>query len=194
MRIFVRIRHGTEQKDPNNPTQATMTISDHFQLIRSFDLFKEDPDRQLQWLVQHAETKFFEDGGILFKPGDPIEHTLIVLESEFRLYAVAEKQEREITTKSVGEVSGFLPFSRGKVASGTARVIGDTTLLRLHRSFEREMLRDHYELSQVLVHEMTSSVREFTSFQKQTEKMAALGKLSAGLAHELNFILTGWML
>lgn len=74
-----------------------MTISDPFQLIRSSDLFKEVPDSQLQWLVRHAETKFFEDGGILFKPGDPIEHTLVVLEGEFRLYAVAEKLEREIT-------------------------------------------------------------------------------------------------
>jgi CRP-like cAMP-binding protein len=163
-----------------------MNISDPFPIIRSFDLFKDVPDDQLQWLVKHAEIKFFKDGDALFRPGDPIEHTLLVLEGEFRLYAVSEKQERELASKSTGEVSGFLPFSRAKSTNGNGRIIGPTTLLQLHRSFEWEMLRDHYELCQVLVHEMTSRVREFTSFQKQTEKMAALGKLSAGLAHELN--------
>lgn len=163
-----------------------MNRSETYTKIRGFDLFKDVPDNQLAWLVDQADIRQYRDGDLVFRPGDPIENTLVVLEGEFGLYAVSEKQEREITTKSAGEVSGFLPFSRGRNASGTGRVKGNTTLLQLHRSFEREMLRDHYELSQVFVHEMTSRVREFTTFQKQTEKMAALGKLSAGLAHELN--------
>jgi len=45
---------------------------------------------------------------------------------------------------------------------------------------------DHYELIEAMVHMMISRVREFTSIQQQNEKMFALGKLSAGLAHELN--------
>jgi signal transduction histidine kinase len=45
---------------------------------------------------------------------------------------------------------------------------------------------NHYELIEALVHMMLSRVREFTSIQQQNEKMFALGKLAAGLAHELN--------
>ena len=44
----------------------------------------------------------------------------------------------------------------------------------------------NYELTEAMVHMMVSRVREFTSIQQQNEKMFALGKLSAGLAHELN--------
>ena len=48
------------------------------------------------------------------------------------------------------------------------------------------MIRDHHELTTALVHTMTTRVREFTKQQQQEEKMMSLGKLSAGLAHELN--------
>src|SRR5207237_6794219 len=47
-------------------------------------------------------------------------------------------------------------------------------------------IAENYELTEALVHMMISRVREFTSLEQQNEKMFALGKLSAGLAHELN--------
>jgi signal transduction histidine kinase len=50
----------------------------------------------------------------------------------------------------------------------------------------KEATQLHYELTEALVHTMTSRIRDFTSLQQQNEKMFALGKLSAGLAHELN--------
>ncbi len=154
--------------------------------LRSFALFKQVPDAQLSWFIAQAELLRLPEGDALFRPGEPIEYTILVIEGEYRLFAVMAQQEREISRKTAGEVSGFLPFSRATNANAQGRVVVPCTVLRLHKRHERTMLRDHYELSQCLVHELTSRVREFTTFQKQTEKMAALGKLSAGLAHELN--------
>lgn len=151
-----------------------------------FDKFINVPQKQLEWIVENAKIKIFDAGDSIFKPGDPIDEIIIVLEGSFKIFAFSEKQEKEITLKGKGDISGYLPFSRAKTANGHSRASEKTTILCLNKSFEREMLRDHYELSQVLVHEMTSRVREFTGLQKQTEKLAALGKLSAGLAHELN--------
>src|SRR5579872_4269135 len=48
------------------------------------------------------------------------------------------------------------------------------------------MISQHFELTQALVHVMTNRVRSFTALRQQNEKMMALGKLSAGLTHELN--------
>jgi signal transduction histidine kinase len=157
-----------------------------FKLLQSFPIFKDVPEYQLFWLIEKSELKVLEEGNPVFNPGDPIQNTLVILKGEFKLYAMVGNQEVEIVSKTAGDVSGFLPFSRGKTASGKGKVTQESTILFLDKFFEKEMLRDHYELSQALVHEMTSRVREFTNFQKQTEKMAALGKLSAGLAHELN--------
>ena len=50
----------------------------------------------------------------------------------------------------------------------------------------KELIDHYFELTQALVHIMTSRVRDFTALQQQNEKMMAIGKLSAGLAHELN--------
>ncbi|WP_194774556.1 ATP-binding protein [Pararhodonellum marinum] len=154
--------------------------------LMGFAVFDGVPSEQLEWLISKGEIKRYRSGDLIFRPGDPIENTVVVLEGRFRIMSNNGQQERLITEKSTGEVTGFLPFSRAKTAMGNARVQEDTTLILLHRSLEKEMLQNHYELSQVLVHEMTSRIREFTNIQKQTEKMSALGKLSAGLAHELN--------
>ncbi|HYB54289.1 MAG TPA: ATP-binding protein, partial [Thermoanaerobaculia bacterium] len=48
------------------------------------------------------------------------------------------------------------------------------------------LIRDCYELTSIFVHVMLDRARHFTSSDLQEEKMFSLGKLAAGLAHELN--------
>lgn len=148
--------------------------------------FKNLPKNQLEWLVEKGSVVAFNDGESVFRPGDLIEHMRILLKGEVHYYAEQGGNLRHLGAVEQFEITGLLPFSRLKSASITGVVKGDALVYSLHGDHFPELIRDHYELLEVLVHVMTDRVRDFTRQQQQDDKMMALGKLSAGLAHELN--------
>src|SRR5260370_6846681 len=68
----------------------------------------------------------------------------------------------------------------------TARALTPLHALTLHSSHFPEMLHRMPVLAQRLVGVLTDRVRSFTLVSQEREKLAALGKLSAGLSHQLN--------
>ena len=84
------------------------------------------------------------------------------------------------------EVSGMLPFSRMTEFTVTGRAVTDVRLLRFPVRLFPEMMQRMPVLVQRLVGIMSDRVREATTLDQQQDKLMALGKLSAGLAHELN--------
>src|SRR6202012_2006237 len=94
--------------------------------------------------------------------------------------------QRAVGTCEPGSITGYLPFSRGKIANVNGQAGDETQLLSFDTALIGEMIQTQFELTQALVHVMTNRVRTFTTLQQQNEKMMALGKLSAGLTHELN--------
>jgi signal transduction histidine kinase len=84
------------------------------------------------------------------------------------------------------EVSGMLPYSRMTEFTITTRVIVPTRALLFPAALFPQMLERMPALGQRLVGVMSDRVREATRLDVQEDKLMALGKLSAGLAHELN--------
>ncbi|MES2279111.1 MAG: ATP-binding protein [Bacteroidota bacterium] len=156
------------------------------QWLQSIDALKDVPAGQLQWLIDHSTLLELEVGGELFKPGDPMKGTYILIEGRFRLCMLQNGELREITTFEPKSITGYLPFSRAKLSGGIGEVVTAMRYLFFPIDKMQEMIRTQFELTQALVHIMTTRVRDFTAFEQQSEKMMALGKLSAGLAHELN--------
>jgi signal transduction histidine kinase len=85
-----------------------------------------------------------------------------------------------------GSVTGILPFSRMKNFTLGGRAVSDAHLLRFPASLFPELVQKSPELATRLVGLMSDRIRETTRFEQQRDRLAALGKLSAGLAHELN--------
>ncbi len=123
---------------------------------------------------------------MLNEPGVAMTGPHIIVEGNMRFYMLQGAGRRDFVSAGPGSITGYMPFSRGLISKGYAQAIGELHVLSFPTERINEMIKNHFELTQALVHIMTTRVRDFTALQQQNEKMMALGKLSAGLAHELN--------
>lgn len=144
------------------------------------------PDPQLEWLLQEGDITAYEEDDFLFKKGDPIDKMIVILEGEVEIKLQQGGHYKVLDSIASKEITGFLPYSRATSSLGVGQCTQYTRALILPKSRMREMTTQHYELTEALVHKMTSRTRELTKSNLQNGKLMALGKLSAGLAHELN--------
>ncbi len=143
------------------------------------------PEDQIKWFIEHAQSLRFVPGDILMNPGDPADAMFVLLEGQ--LQARGELGgETVIITINAGQVTGRLPFSRMKIFPIGARALTDCRILRFPETQFHELVQKMPELTERLVGMMTDRVRETTRREQQRDRLMSLGKLSAGLAHELN--------
>jgi signal transduction histidine kinase len=168
---------------PENSTSATSSslIDD----LRKIEVFADLPQEQLAWLVENLEERRFQPGEIMAREGEPLDYLIVILEGEMRIQRGSGADEI-IFRGFAGQVTGLLPYSRLTHYGGTSRAVLPTLIVALHRSLFPEMLKRMPLLGQRLVSIMADRIRETTRIETQRDKLMALGKLSAGLAHELN--------
>ena len=155
------------------------------QALRGVPLLADLADAEIDWLAENAEEIHLADGEVISREGEPAERMSIVLAGELR-----GRNEKSAVTRTfiaqAGEITGLLPFSRMQRWGATIRAAGPTRVAVIPSARFEEMLRRIPVLEPRLIGLMTDRTRETTRVEQQNEKLLALGKLSAGLAHELN--------
>ncbi|PYU74319.1 MAG: hypothetical protein DMG49_04955, partial [Acidobacteria bacterium] len=154
--------------------------------LRKVPAFVDQPQADLEWFVAEAEERRVEVGGITVREDTPADTMFVMLEGELRARRENGPQDGPVFTARAGEVTGALPFSRMKTFGVTGRAVLPIRALAFPASKFPELFQRMPVLSQRLVGLLTDRVRNITREEQQREKLAALGKLSAGLAHELN--------
>ncbi len=159
--------------------------ADLLPLLKTFEGFSDVPGTALQWLIDKSDYVRYDEGTI-FKPGDPIDHMLVIIKGRYVVKSGDTGTMRELGVYHAGFVTGVLPFSRMTQAGAFGVILEPCSVLQLHRDYFVEMTNVCYDLTRNLVAMMSNRIREFSQMRFYNEKLMALGKMSAGLAHELN--------
>jgi signal transduction histidine kinase len=145
------------------------------------------PDEELAWLASRGHLRRIAPGRLLgARTGVAVEGLHVVFAGRIAIYISRGGQRRKAMEWGGGEVTGLLPYSRMETAPGDLVAEEEAELLTIRRTDFRELTRECPEATARLVHVMLDRARSFTSDALQDEKLASLGRLAAGLAHELN--------
>jgi signal transduction histidine kinase len=159
-------------------------MADSSELIR-FPTFADLPADQIEWFLAQSQEICVKAGDIYARQGDPAEAMFVLLDGQFQWRGELAGETIVVASKS-GDITGALPYSRMKQFALTGRAITDGRILRFPAALFPDLIQKMPELAKRLVGLMSDRIREATRFEQQRDRLAGLGKLSAGLAHELN--------
>ena len=169
---------------PAAPTPATPEMRAR---LRAVPIFADLSDGDLDWIAAQCQILELAEGDILARPGDPADRMFIILRGE--IHSRPEKgaaDEGRVYTFREGQLTGMIPFSRMTRIPRTVCAAVATRVAGFPASLFPELLRRIPALEPRLVALLADRVRQATRTEEQRDRLVSLGRLSAGLAHELN--------
>ena len=159
--------------------------------LRSLFLFEHLEDEQLAWVCEHSDVIDVGAGEELCTEGDPAECFFVLLTGALIMSRQVGAEQVEINRTDyrgsyVGAVSFYLGDQTEQIYGATVRTTADSTFLAVRAREFREVFRAWYPMAVHLLQGLFLGQRNTSSVIGQRERLLALGKLSAGLTHELN--------
>jgi signal transduction histidine kinase len=155
-------------------------------LLETHAALRQAPPTELEWLATRGEWVTYPQGTKVNRKGEAIDYLYVVLSGRMAHHLDRGAGPRRVMEWRGGDLSGLLPFSRLTHSPGDTVVEEAGEMLAVHRSHFPELIRECPTIAAICVHTMLDRARVFTSSDLQDEKMVSLGRLAAGLAHELN--------
>jgi signal transduction histidine kinase len=163
-----------------------VNASDLIERLAAHKTLGSAPREELAWLAAHGTVRLIQPGDVMASPDQPLTEMYIVLSGHVAIYLDRGGGRHKVMEWKTGDVTGTLPYSRMVAPPGNSAAQEPTEVLAISRDEFPALIRECHTVTTILVHAMLDRARVFTSSGLQDEKMISLGKMSAGLAHELN--------
>ena len=154
--------------------------------LRKSPLFQGLSDEELQQLMDMAESVPLRAGEILIKQGEPGDSAYVVINGEFEVQKQSGQSLIKIDVRNPGDVVGEMALLSRAPRSATLTAKTDGEVLRIPQEAFEKLLASSTTAAMAVLHWVMARLTQNESLLHQQEKMAALGTMSAGLAHELN--------
>ncbi|MBW4474121.1 MAG: cyclic nucleotide-binding domain-containing protein [Stenomitos rutilans HA7619-LM2] len=148
--------------------------------------FQQLPKARLEWACDRAQTVTLRAGDVLVHEGDPHRGLFLLIEGQMGITRRSDGMEIPIGQHNAPSFFGEIPILTGEPVPVTMRALGDCRLYEIESDDFRSLLHECRDFEQMVFRIMQQRARGLESFIRGREKMAALGTLAAGLAHELN--------
>jgi signal transduction histidine kinase len=163
-----------------------MNVTDLAVELRAVPVLADVPEEALAWLADHMEIVEVEKGQNVSEPGAPADRMFICLEGELFVKRETGPDKGRTFVWRQGQVTGALPYSRLQTFPVAVRAEAHSRVAILRKEWFPEMLEKFPILGARFVAVMADRIRDNSRAEAHSEKLALLGKISAGLAHELN--------
>jgi len=154
--------------------------------LRAVPLFADLSDDDLEALCEGAEDVSLAGGEVLFKEGDVGHVAYVVTGGEVEISKVTGGRDVLLAVRGDGSVIGEMALIDDAPRSATVAARSDATLLAISKDKLDALLDSSASAARSMFEMMLERLRQNEGQLRQSERMAQLGTLTAGLAHELN--------
>jgi signal transduction histidine kinase len=156
------------------------------EFLRKIPLFADLPEPDLLRLCSMVEEVRVDAGELLFAEGSQGTRAYIIQQGELEILKASGGREVLIAVRKPGEVIGEISLLQASPRTASVRARTDAVLLSLEKEQLDELLQTSSTALQAMFHTVLSRWRGMEAMLRQSEKLAQLGTLTAGVAHELN--------
>ncbi len=161
-------------------------MTSSYDFLKKVELFAGLSDEDLDRLCDVVEEVCLSAGEELFAEGDPGDQAYVIKEGELEVIKKSVDRDVFLAIRKSGEVIGEMALLEDAPRSATIRCSMDSVLLAIHKEDLYHLLDTSSSAARVLFFTILERWRNTEALLRQSEKMAQLGTLSAGIAHELN--------
>ena len=158
----------------------------NLQDLRKSPLFQGLSDDELQQLMDNAKPVALRAGEVLMKQGDPGDSAFVVVKGVFEITKQSGQSVIKIDVRNPGDVLGEMALLSQAPRSATVTSTTDSEALCISQKAFENLLSSSSTAALAVLHWVMTRLSQNDALLHQQERMAALGTLSAGLAHELN--------
>lgn len=155
-------------------------------LLRSVPLFQGLSDDDFAGLAAGAEAIDLDAGDVVFSEGDEGDRAYVIVSGELDIVKITDGREILLARRGPGEVIGEMALLDAAPRMATVRAAEESTALALAKDCFDDLLATSATASRALFSVLLERWRQTEAQLRQSDRMAQLGTLTAGLAHEMN--------